>query len=342
MQLSKPKSAVDTVIPQGVNRSRKAVLLVILNLLVIYTLRAGLYTNTSLQSCVNSSLSTTTTTATIAKTNTTESTIDKKKEVYGVVGILSSDGGRDKRQAQRDTWVKDSLRDYPLRIYFLLDRETDETLKEHQEHSDMIFLNSTYSGRAVRFGEKLANWYKIALKMHKDAEFVIKMDDDAVVCTHQLWPWLFQRIHRKSYMGWLHGYPHIPLRTAISNEPGVTEQQAYSRMDELFVVLGKDHWKRIAARDYCHNVTQCNKTTQLYDTNYGGTSLRDWLASYDDVHFQPMNGLITHDCKTYYNDETCPPIMACPHLLIVHPVKDPKSMREAYLYNSTKSRPSSS
>ena len=325
-----------TIIPQVACRGRIAVVLVILNLLAIHTLKTGMSTNRSLQSYVPSSSYATTTTTTIAKTNITESPIEKKMEVYGVVGILSSDDGIDRRQAQRDTWVKDSLREYPLKIYFLLDRETNETLKEQWEHSDIIFLNSTYSGRAVRFGEKLSNWYKMALEMHEDAEFVVKMDDDAVICTHQLWPWVFQRIHRKSYMGWLHGYPFIPLRTAIGDEPGVTEQQAYSRMDELFLVLGKDHWERIAAREYCHDLTQCNKTTQLYDTNYGGSSLKYWLSVYDDVHFQPMNGLITHDCKRYFRDETCPPIMACPHLLIVHPVKDSKSMMEAYHYNSTK------
>jgi hypothetical protein len=50
------------------------------------------------------------------------------------------------------------------------------------------------------------------------------------------------------------------------------------RMDEMFVVLGRDLIQRIAARTYCGKI-KCDIANQLVDTNYGGTGIHKNASS---------------------------------------------------------------
>jgi hypothetical protein len=137
--------------------------------------------------------------------NVTKTPHDYAKGRHGVVGILSSSFEKNQhlRMAQRSAWVKDAAK-YDVHVYFLIDQESPEIEKEQKLYGDIIFLNASYSGRAVRFGEKLYNWYAIAEKLHPEASFVAKVDDDCVVCSNVMWPHVWKNVQSRSYMGWQH------------------------------------------------------------------------------------------------------------------------------------------
>ena len=106
--------------------------------------------------------------------------------LHGVVGVLSAKENWKLRMRQRETWIEDSRNLFPrqiLYIYFLLDRPDPALLEEQEHHGDIIFLNTPEMGRAVRFGRKLYLWYSVAYRLHPNASFVIKMDDDCVICS---------------------------------------------------------------------------------------------------------------------------------------------------------------
>ena len=65
---------------------------------------------------------------------------------------------------------------------FLLDTRTAELEAEHEQHNDIHFLNSHYSGRAVRFGEKLYLWLKYAHATYPNASYFGRVDDDTYAC----------------------------------------------------------------------------------------------------------------------------------------------------------------
>jgi hypothetical protein len=85
-------------------------------------------------------------------------------------------------------------------------------------------------------------------------------DDDAFLCIPQIINRLFELMSPTLYYGWTSN-DHWAKRTSIDK-----------RMDEMFVVLGRDLIQRIAARTYCGKI-KCDIANQLVDTNYGGTSL---------------------------------------------------------------------
>lgn len=261
---------------------------------------------------------------------------------YGVVGILSSALGSEYqalRTAQRATWVKDARLYYNIRVYFLIDNPTagpSELDTEQKLFNDIVYINATYSGRAVRFGEKLANWYKIVSAMHPDAAFVAKVDDDCVVCSSVMWPFIWQHVVPTSYIGWMHQYDDYTNKVAAGSTP--IKLGGAVRMDEFFVVVGMDLVHRISKRKYCHDRrgTQCNRTADLYDTNYGGTSLGEWLGAYNnDVHITTLNMLSMHATKQFPLKKRwmygTPPLQyTCPHYAMVHPIKSPMAFLPVY------------
>ena len=72
-----------------------------------------------------------------------------------MVGILSIERNFDHRVAQRKTFLSEKK----FAHRFLFDRETTGLLAEN---ATVVFLNSSYSGRAVAFGEELLLWLKYA------------------------------------------------------------------------------------------------------------------------------------------------------------------------------------
>ncbi|XP_060074753.1 uncharacterized protein LOC132554453 [Ylistrum balloti] len=196
-----------------------------------------------------------------------------------VLGVLTPHTNINFRDGQRTTWIS-TIRllhdELPFRITykFLVDKPTNDTILENKKYDDIVFLNVTSVGRGVRFGEKLYVWIKYIHEKYPDASLGAKLDDDVFLCV----PQVFQRIDQfKSptlYYGWSHG-------TGCSVDID-------KRVDEMFVVLGKDLIGRIAKRRYCVG-EKCKPSVDLIDTDYGGTSIGSWLSIYNDVDHQPDN-----------------------------------------------------
>ena len=75
-----------------------------------------------------------------------------------IIGILSVEQNFEHRVAQRETFLSEKKFAYR----FLFDHETPGLLAENVTFGDVVFLNSSFSGRAVAFGEKLLLWLKYA------------------------------------------------------------------------------------------------------------------------------------------------------------------------------------
>ena len=226
--------------------------------------------------------------------------IPEQEKPHLVIGILSSSGHFDHRNSQRNTWIStltNIKHQLPFRITlkFLLDRPTSESMTEDNINKDIVYLNVTHSGRAIKFGEKMHVWLKYINRNYPDVVLGGKMDDDAFLCIPQIINRLFELKSPTLYYGWTSN-DHWAKRTSIDK-----------RMDEMFVVLGRDLIQRIAARTYCGKM-KCDIANQLVDTNYGGTSLGVWLSVYDDVHFHADNNIILHAkeiTKHYIRTDAC-------------------------------------
>lgn len=188
-----------------------------------------------------------------------------------VIGILSHENNRGLRDAIRQTWAKSRVCD----VWFLIDAPTQPTNNEVAQFNDIVFLESPYRGRAVRFGDKLYRWFHYAVRAFPNAPWIGKSDDDVFADLDAVSAFIGPHLSPTLYAGWLHG------KKAMAP----TE---LNRIDEAFVVVGMALVKRLVRRSYCVDNTQCG-TTGLRDTNYGGTSLGLWLSVYDDVITLPLN-----------------------------------------------------
>ena len=128
-------------------------------------------------------------------------------------------------------------------------------------------------------------------------------------------------------MWWFAIPPPPPPDHSSSSSQRVTFE---FRMDEYFVVLGRELWLRLLQREFCEEqdenlvVNKCNQTTQLYDTNFGGSSLANWLSIYDDVDWYPINRHTYMQSRRMAPKQTHALQFTCPNYILVHPVKDPK------------------
>lgn len=68
-----------------------------------------------------------------------------------VMGVMSSNSNFLLRNATRNTWLKHGVFEYK----FLIDRACEATSLEQEIFGDILFLNATYSGKAVRLAEKI-------------------------------------------------------------------------------------------------------------------------------------------------------------------------------------------
>ena len=68
----------------------------------------------------------------------------------------------------------------------MLDKETPELLQENQTFGDIVFLNSSFSGYATGYGEKLDLWLKYAWVHFPDMILYGKADDDVYVCSNKM------------------------------------------------------------------------------------------------------------------------------------------------------------
>lgn len=88
-----------------------------------------------------------------------------------VIGILTKDDAADRRKAMRTTWIsnmnttEDRL---PFRIVykFLFDNISEVALNESKIYNDVVFLNVSHRGYAIKFGAKLYLWLQY---IHKNS-----------------------------------------------------------------------------------------------------------------------------------------------------------------------------
>ena len=215
------------------------------------------------------------------------------------------------RNVSRHTWIQD----LPENVcYIFLYYKQDYIAAE--ERFDGISLNAKYEGKGVRFGEKLYRYYKYVQDNapYHNAKYVVKMDDDVVLCPKRLFPFLKnQNVNSKTYAGWFHN-------------PDLKKVGYHHRSDEMFVLIGKLLMNRIVSKRYCHNQNQktCDNLGHLFDTNYGGTSLGLWLSKMSDVNELQMNSVCEdlRNSNTRLNSQTT---------LLFHPTKTLQKAKEKYL-----------
>ena len=81
----------------------------------------------------------------------------------------------------------------------------------------------------------------------------------------------------------------------------VTEMK---RVDEMFVIVGRELALDIVKRKYCHpsRDPDCSRTENAFDTDFGGTSLGLWLSNVANVKGIALNNLFFHyNNRAVYN-----------------------------------------
>ena len=99
-----------------------------------------------------------------------------------MIGILTIESACYRRQILRSTVLNTNKFSYR----FLVDRPTPEILNENATYQDIISLDTQYTGRAYKFGEKFYNWIKYANLHFWDYTFIAKADDDVYFCEDNL------------------------------------------------------------------------------------------------------------------------------------------------------------
>ena len=183
----------------------------------------------------------------------------------------------------RDSWTND----LPKNVCYVFLYDKPEYIPI-QEQFDGLSINATHEGRAVRFGEKLYRYYSYVINNPnlKNVKYVVKMDDDLVLCAAKFFNYLnTQNLTTKSYLGWFHNMNTWKSKVDVNH-----------RSDEMFVLIGRDLVGQIASKEYCKEKTRsiCDSLGHLYDTNYGGTSLGIWLETINNVNPIPMNHVFNH------------------------------------------------
>ena len=230
-----------------------------------------------------------------------------------MLGILTISSHSSLRNFIRKSWINDLPKNVCYK--FLYDEQKD--IPENEQF-DGIPLKAKHKGRAVRFGEKLYRYYKYVnyTQEFKDVKYVVKMDDDAILCPKKLFKYLSEKnLTTKSYVGWFHNMESWNSKVDYDH-----------RSDEMFVLLGRDLVNRIASKKYCDSEERkdCESLNQLYDTNYGGTSLGIWLSEMNDIKPLPMNDVFDHkNTNVKLNPKD---------VLLFHTAKTPEIAKEKYSY----------
>ena len=211
----------------------------------------------------------------------------------------------------RNSWLKS----IPSNVCYVFLYDKHKYIPEHEKF-DGISLNATHEGFAVRFGEKLYLYYSYVVNNPKlkYVKYIVKMDDDAVLCPKQLFKYLDGiNLTGKSYAGWFH-----------SMDTWKSKVNRHHSSDEMFVLLGRDIVYRIASKKYCVNRNKivCDSLGELYDTNSGGTSIGVWLSQMKDINPLPMNKVLDHKGSKKR--------LRAKDTLLFHAAKTPKIAKQKY------------
>ena len=66
----------------------------------------------------------------------------------------------------------------------MIDEWTDEWKAENEIYGDIVNINSSFSGYAQGYGEKLYSWYRHVAKNYPKGTIVGKSDDDFYGCAN--------------------------------------------------------------------------------------------------------------------------------------------------------------
>lgn len=193
-----------------------------------------------------------------------------------VMGILSSNNNREKRDVLRRTWlatIKKTARNLPFRVVykFYLDNKTLDTEDENKLNDDLVYLNVSDHVYRYRFGRKVYIMIKNIYMTYPEVNLGIRIDDDVFLCVPQVFNELKKIINDNLYYGW-----------KWNNGP----------IDEMFVVLGHNVIKWLSGQVLCTSNICSNKT--LKETDLGSTSLQNWLKKYKNVKIITDNKKIKH------------------------------------------------
>ena len=188
-----------------------------------------------------------------------------------------------------------------IKVYFLLDNHVVGKEKSINDigANDILYLNSTFSGRANHFGEKLYRWFKLSRYMHPNARYIGKIDDDVIFCLRHVYANILQVDQGSGliYYGWQHQYDN----GSNTEWQSVRTSMHKFRLDEFFIVVGHKLVSRIIERPYvgcmphnCNSTIILNGNNTIFDWDYAGVSLGHWLSIYPDVRFYPMNHMFIY------------------------------------------------
>ena len=119
-----------------------------------------------------------------------------------------------------------------------------------------------------------------------NVRYIVKTDDDAVLCPKMLFKYLNKKhLTLTSYAGWFH---HMDTWESKINK--------LHRVDGMFLLLGRDLVHRIVNQTYCHHgdSKECDTLGQLFDTGWDDESVALWISTMKDVNPLPLNHVFTH------------------------------------------------
>ena len=101
---------------------------------------------------------------------------------------------------QNENKLKQENMEWKNEMEFLLYGMIDEAF-------DGISINSAHQGLAVRFGEKLYQYFSYVIRDPnlEHLKYIVKMDDYAVLCLQKIFEYLHNKnLTMKNYMSWFY------------------------------------------------------------------------------------------------------------------------------------------
>ncbi|XP_031563750.1 probable beta-1,3-galactosyltransferase 1 [Actinia tenebrosa] len=206
-----------------------------------------------------------------------------KRKVLLVIGIVSAPTREDRRKAIRQTWMNDACKKKPNVVcrFFTdslsnMDRKWKGILtEEHSKYNDIEFMTVP---RGLNFGLRML-WLIDWSISNYDFDFLLRLDDDYLVCLERLVNELKTRKALRLYWGYFH-----------------CMQEGQVRADEAFLMLSKDVIKSILQhRD------------DLFCSPFGDQSVAMWMKRIDHVIYFHDTRLLHEGMKSgkYATDQLC-------------------------------------
>ena len=187
-----------------------------------------------------------------------------------VIGILSHPNNTCIRDAQRKTFISKAkaYKRLDVRVFFVVDEATPDLSEEQRIHKDMVFLNSTVHGHNRGFGVKLYVWLKYVMTKFPNVSMLGRMDDDAFLCTPQIFDRLYGVKHNMLYYGYPTALSICPTRDCI---------------DDMFMIIGKTLASRIVSRPLCRNGKVYPNCLNVSKNVNRPLEFRQWIMPYKDI-----------------------------------------------------------